>query len=86
MGLREKRRVHRFKKRAGFKDKHHLKPREQGGQTIDSNLLLIDAYRHDAIHLLFGGKSLDEIIALLQRLQQAKQYQYDKKYWIKLLN
>lgn len=69
---REKRKVHKFKKKAGWNDEHHLKP---GGETIPSNLLKIDAYKHDALHLLFGNKSLDEIIALLQRLKKLKKHQ-----------
>lgn len=85
MYARQKRRIHCFKKRAGFNDKHHLKPREQGGQSIQSNLLTIDVYRHDAIHLIFGNKSLDEIIALLQRVKRAKQSQANCD-WIKLIN
>ena len=63
---------HQFKELAGWTDEHHLKPRSAGGQSIDSNMLRIDAYRHDAIHLLMGNKSLDEIILLLQRLQRIK--------------
>jgi hypothetical protein len=55
---------HGFKCRASFNDEHHLTPSSRGGQTISSNLLKIDAYRHDAIHLLFGNKTINEIIDL----------------------
>lgn len=72
---REKREVHKFKIKAGFRDEHHLKPRERGGQSTPSNLLLLDAYRHDAWHLLFGNKTLDEIILLLQEVKYKKQSQ-----------
>ena len=72
---RESRDRHKFKRRAGFKDKHHLKPKSRGGQSISSNLLELDAYRHDAIHLLFGDKTLDEIIELLMRLKHIKESQ-----------
>ena len=67
--------THKFLERAGWTDEHHLKPRSKGGQTLTSNLLKVDAYRHDAIHLLFGNKSLDEIIAILLRLQRIKKFQ-----------
>lgn len=81
--VREKRRIHCFKKRAGWKDKHHLKPKEKGGQSVDSNIIMLDAYRHSAWHLLFKNKSLDEVIHLLQRLKEAKQ---SPKDWINSLN
>jgi len=63
---------HQFKMRAGWTDEHHLKNKKNGGQAIKSNLIKLDAYRHDAIHLLFGDKSLREIIELLQRLERIK--------------
>lgn len=66
---------HQFKKRAGFTDDHHLRPSSRGGQSIHSNLLRIDAYRHDAIHLLFGNHTLDEIIEILLRLRRIKNSQ-----------
>ena len=72
---RENRKRHQFKKRAGFNDKHHLKPSSRGGQTIGSNLIQLDAYRHDSWHLLFGNKTLDEIIELLVRLKHIKESQ-----------
>lgn len=56
---------HQFKERAGFSDYHHLKTRHRGGQSISSNLLRMDAYRHDAWHLFFKNRTLDEIIILL---------------------
>jgi len=64
---REKRKIHRFEKRAGWKDDHHInKPCSRGGETISSNLILMDAYRHDAWHLVFGNQTLREIIDLLK--------------------
>lgn len=67
---RQKRCEHQFKKKAGFIDSHHLKP---GGSTIPSNLIALDVYRHDAWHLLFGNKSLNEIILLLNEVQKRKE-------------
>ena len=72
---REKKKVHQFKKRAGFNDKHHLTPEQRGGKKIPSNLLNMDAYRHDAWHLLFGNRTLLEVINLLIRLKRAKKTQ-----------
>lgn len=72
---REKHSQHQFKKRAGFKDEHHLKPSERGGESILSNLLILDAYRHDAWHLLFHNLTLDEIINLLIRVKVEKESQ-----------
>lgn len=63
---------HRFQERAGWKNKHHLKPRSRGGQSLDSNLITMDAYRHDAWHLLFSNLTLEEVIELLQRLASIK--------------
>lgn len=62
---RKKKSQHKFIKRAGFSDYHHLKPCQRGGQSISSNLLRMDAYRHDAWHLFFKNMTLDEIIILL---------------------
>jgi len=70
--VREKREVHQFKHKAGFTDEHHLKNKSSGGSSIMSNLIQLDAYRHDALHLLFGNKTLREIIELLERVEQIK--------------
>jgi hypothetical protein len=66
---REKKSQHRFLKRAGFADYHHLKPCQRGGQSISSNLLKMDAYRHDAWHLFFKNMTIDEIIILLSEIR-----------------
>lgn len=51
---------------------HHLRPRSRGGSNMDSNLLLIKIERHRMLHLIFGNRTLEEIIAVLIRLQRAK--------------
>jgi len=61
--------------RCGSFNKHHLKPGSRGGQTIDSNLIKMDISRHNAWHLLFQNLTLDEIIALLNRLKKIKKKQ-----------
>jgi hypothetical protein len=72
---REKREVHQFKKRAGWKDSHHLTPRSRGGEDIASNTSMLDGYRHDAYHLLFGTCTLAEARAVLQRWEEMKNNQ-----------
>ena len=64
---------HQFKSKAGWKTEHHLTPKERKGKKELSNLLSLDAYRHQAWHLLFGNKTLREIIELLERIEQIKQ-------------
>ena len=71
--LREKHGVHEFKKRAGWKDDHHIELRSRGGSKIESNLLVMDAYRHDAWHLLFSNKTLGEIIGLFKLVKSIKE-------------
>ena len=72
---REKKSTHKFKKRAGFTDSHHLNPEERGGKKILVNLLRMDAYRHDAWHLLFENLTLEEVRELLLRVKKAKEAQ-----------
>lgn len=76
---RQKRSIHKFKKRAGKNEQHHLKPRSRGGQDIQSNLVKLDIYRHDAFHLLFGNRTLKEVIEILTRLQHIKEAQRFKQ-------
>lgn len=69
---RKRQDVHQFLKRAGWKDGHHILI--PGGETISSNLFLFDVYRHDAWHLLFGNKKLDEIISLLWEMKSIESF------------
>lgn len=66
---------HQFKNRAGWTDRHHLIPGSRGGATIPSNLFRLDAYRHDAWHLLFKNKTIPEIKLLLTRVEKIKDAQ-----------
>lgn len=54
-------------------NKHHLKPKSRGGQSLDSNLLDIDIERHNAWHQLWRNLTLEEVISLLIRLKRMKQ-------------
>lgn len=70
--LREKRSVHQFKRRAGWQDTHHMTPKSRGGEDIGSNRLSLDAYKHDAWHLIFKNKTLREVIEFLERVERIK--------------
>jgi hypothetical protein len=61
-----------WKKRRKWRNQHHLVPRSRGGNNEVSNLLLIDEETHIEWHRVFGNLTLEEVIALLQRLQRAK--------------
>lgn len=54
------------------RNKHHLTPRKRGGDNEAANLLLLCGFRHMAWHILFGQKTLEEVIRLLQRVHSAK--------------
>lgn len=70
--FREKRSVHRFKRKAGWQDIHHVTPKSRGGEDIGSNRLSLDAYKHDAWHLIFKNLTLREVIELLERVERIK--------------
>jgi hypothetical protein len=75
--LREKREIHEFKKRAGWTDDHHLElPRSEGGDKTASNILVMDAYRHDAWHLLFYNNTLSEVIRQFMFVKSIKEFLY----------
>ena len=54
------------------RNKHHLTPRSRGGDESDENLFLLKLDRHFYWHKLFGNKTLEEVICLLQRVHRAK--------------
>lgn len=60
------------KKHYPGRNRHHLVPRSRGGKKKLSNLLLMSIDRHDYWHKIFGNKTLDEVIALLQRIRRMK--------------
>ncbi len=59
-------------KRSGRTNRHHIKAKSNGGQSIESNLVRMDVRRHQAYHLLFGNLSFREAAALLIRLCEMK--------------
>ena len=54
------------------RNRHHLTPRSRGGDESEENLFLLKLDRHFYWHKLFGNKTLEEVISLLQRVHQAK--------------
>jgi len=62
-------------KRKKHCNRHHLKNKCRGGQSVESNLLWIDIERHKAWHILFRNLNLDEVIDLLIRVRRLKDYQ-----------
>ena len=58
---------------------HHLTPKSRGGSSTTSNLLNMDNRRHQAWHLIFGNKTLPEIINLLERVLEIKEEERFKK-------
>jgi hypothetical protein len=59
-------------KRYRGRNYHHLTPRSRGGRDTKDNLLLTKTYRHQAWHILFDNRTLEEVIRLLIRLSRLK--------------
>ena len=55
-----------------IKNKHHLRPKSRGGKKVTSNLLTIDIDKHRYWHAVFGNRTLEEIINVLQKLKRLK--------------
>jgi len=72
-----KRRLKRKRKKKqlpkGVITKHHLIPKSRGGLTNSKNLLRLDLQKHICWHKLFGNRTLDEVIAELQRVKRIKE-------------
>ena len=68
---------HDRKRRFRGRNYHHLTNKCMGGGYSDSNLLLIKIERHQAWHVIFGNRSLEEVIEILQRIQRMKGRTYD---------
>jgi len=58
-----------------FRNRHHLVPKSRGGSMSKRNLFYIDGDVHRRWHMVFGNRTLEEIIALLIRVQRAKENQ-----------
>lgn len=67
-------------KRHAGRNQHHLKPVCRGGNGHAVNKLLLHVDRHEHWHKVFGTRTLEEVIFLLQRVRRAKQSQeYNKE-------
>lgn len=60
------------KGQVGGKNRHHLTPKSRGGKGKPNNLLRMDIQKHQCWHKIFGLKTLEEVIAELQRLHRMK--------------
>ena len=54
------------------RNKHHLIPKSRGGTDDPSNLLLINIEKHICWHKIFGNRTLDEVIEILQRVRKRR--------------
>ena len=64
---------HDFLKRAGRRNRHHIKAKRKGGKCTPENLIMLDERRHAAFHLLFGTKTFREAAAILIRASEMKE-------------
>jgi hypothetical protein len=62
----------RNKKKVRRMVKHHITNRCKGGKNVPSNLILLKENREKAWHQVFGNKSFEEVIELLQRVCKIK--------------
>lgn len=66
--------------RKKMRTRHHLSPRSRykeglktpWGQDDPENLVILWDDKHALLHKIFGNRTLEEIIAVLQRLQRMK--------------
>lgn len=49
---------------------HHIKPRSQGGQTIDSNMAFLKIKKHNALHRMFGNFTPKQIDTMLRNFKE----------------
>lgn len=52
---------------------HHIIPKSRHGVKEPGNVLNLERSKHDAWHILFDNKTLDEIIHYLRRLQNEQE-------------
>jgi hypothetical protein len=49
---------------------HHLRPRSQGGQSLDSNMCFIKKKKHEALHRMFGNFTPKQIDSMLRNFEK----------------
>lgn len=63
-----------YKEMRSKRNHHHLVPKSRRNSSNESwNLLLFKVDRHESWHRIFGNRTLDEVIRILQRVRRAKQ-------------
>lgn len=78
--MKMKKRKRMGRRRTPGRNLHHLTAKSNGGPNTRDNLLLIDCTRHELWHKLWGNRSLEQVIALLQRLKRMKGRDHVKQY------
>ena len=65
-----------FTKRAGYRTKHHIRAKSRKRRKLSKgdprNLIMLDANRHAAFHLLFGLMDFQQAANVLLRAYQMK--------------
>jgi hypothetical protein len=56
--------------------KHHILPVSRRGSNEPSNIWFLPREKHDAWHLLFGLRTIDEVIGFLKEVGQRRQAVY----------
>lgn len=59
-----------MKKQAKGYNYHHLRPRSQGGQSLDSNMCFIKIKKHEALHRMFGNFTPRQIDLMLRNFEK----------------
>ena len=54
------------------RNRHHLVPVSRGGENTIHNLLLIKIEKHELWHRLWGNRTAEEVLSLLERVVRAK--------------
>jgi len=54
---------------------HHIKNRENGGNSKPNNLLFIKQGREKLIHYIFGDRDFYDIIIFILRISRAKHFE-----------
>ena len=65
------RKNNRWKRRLAL-TRHHLTPRSQNGGNEPANILMLNWPHHETWHKLFGNRTLEQVIALLNRIKRIK--------------
>lgn len=69
------RHCNRVKRKHDGRNYHHLTPVSRNGSDQRQNLLLIDIERHEGWHKVFGNRTAEEVLELLERVVRAKKHQ-----------